>query len=608
MLSYIDKDGIKHEVVGLYVPVLNGHKIEDFLAKKIARNNTIYVAAFDSSTEDKNIADYICDSQNDEIEINKAIKDCGSCGTVYLFAGNYYVDKFYPYNGFAKSAIVVTEDGAEGNSKTRSVKIKGFRHYYYGTSIHVREKAFDDIKEEEQPCVFNVLSQVNISKSGYEAYWCISLQDLFISLPNWNRNAIMVNLTNAGCGEEKNLRLSAFGDNQDPEYKPEGFDANTTADKLVGITGFHGWTYGDCVRMDNICVWGCRVAFQLGGEHLICNNLRARENYCGYTFGEYYKSLGENLNNYGYGVFDHPITLINCCDEHSIQGPVFAWCGKMTDYYKDGDRKLQEINFIDFNTEAFKKLAYEKEPGTFCGNIYYHPSDGVHGGYVNLPFWEDGCGKNFRTVNLTHPEGGTSDLRKKMYGNYMQRYFDTDLNKELICINPSSQKWVDANGSVISVKDNVTVNINAKDEQNVNVTEDIRFISVTENKVYSHVSNDTSPSISLPIDTYSIELDNYIYKGKKIKVTKNITLNLQLTRAFKVSGVVSENLYDMYLVFYDTNGDDYAVKTDANNGSFSILLPNGNYTIYTHDYYKLSLNQIDVRNNSINIEDIITNI
>ena len=394
--------------------------------------NIVYVAGKNSTNDDKKLARYVCDGINDEVEINKAISDVGQCGTVCLLGGDYYLDEFRSRGDFAKTAIAVLP--IEGK-RTRGVTIKGISHYHNGTNIHVTHNAFDSVSETEQPCVINVLAPNN-------TYWRVDIQDLAIILPDWKRKAIMINLDHCGCGEEKNLKLTAFGDEsmKNAEYKPVDFSNTSPVDGLVGIRSFAGWTYGDTTRFDNISVWGCRVAFQLGAEHLICNSLRARHNYCGYTFGEYH-------NEVNYGAFDHPTTLINCSDEQSYQGPVFSYCGLLDPKYDvERDRKLQGVTLIDFNTEQFKKLAKETNPGTFCGVVMFHPSDGTYGAFVNAKFWEEGSGHNFKTVNLTHAQGGTSSLRKTYAPNYMQQYFDTDLNKLLIY---DGNSWKDLLGNSV---------------------------------------------------------------------------------------------------------------------------------------------------------------
>ena len=162
-------------------------------------------------------------------------------------------------------------------------------------------------------------------------------------------------------------------------------------------------------------------------------------NYCGYSFGEYHTELTR-------GSFDHPITLINCCDEGSYQGPIFDWNGRIQPG-ESTDYKMQGVTMIDFTIERFQLPAYETTPGTFCGNILYHPSAGVNGADYLFKFWADGSGINFRTINELHAPGGSTEHRSNYwYKNLYQQYFDTTLNKLIIW---DGEKWVDSLGNTV---------------------------------------------------------------------------------------------------------------------------------------------------------------
>lgn len=556
--------------------------------------NTIFVAASDSSDIDKKFADYVCDGINDEYEINKAIEDIGKCGTVFLFSGNFHIDSFGEHKGFEKSAIVVKNIGTY-----RSVLIKGIRHYYNGTNIVVSQKAFDAISKDEQPCVFNCLSPINNGEEPwYGAFWYVSLQDMFISIPTWKRKCIVVNLRNVGCGEEKNLRISAFGNNQYGEYCPTDYANEDTPEGLVGITGMHGWTYGDTTRYDNISVWGMHEAFQLGGEHLICNSLRARYNYCAYTFGNYKNSLS-------YGAFDHPLTLINCCDEKSTQGPIFAWNGLAArkDWNIIPDRKMQGITFIDFNTESYKYGAYEVEPGSFCGRIDYHYSDGVYGAFSNRSFWANGSGKKFITHDETHQDGGNTALRNSYRPNYMQRYFDTDLNKELICVNPSSKKWVDTNGTVVSQSDPVKQTGKLKDNTEL-LNKQITFKSVYDDSEYTITSENGKWDTTLYPDSYEIKVEGYEISPNVLEVTEaKSDIELLAKKTYLVSGTISiERFNNFKLAFIDSDGKKY--QTTILNKNFAINLKNGDYSIELQ-CTELNIKKCTINNNNVNLGQIV---
>lgn len=434
-VAVLDADSINERTRNNYNEIT---EIQQNVKPRYLLNNVINVAASDSSETDKANADYVCDGVNDEIEINKAINNHGNNITVNLFKGTYYIDSFDEYEGFEKSALVVKPVGLY----QRSVLLKGQRHYFNGTRIVVRESAFSQITDNDKiPSVFNVLSTTNQTGSDNGAFWYVSLQDLFISVPNGKNPCVIVNLQNAGCGEEKNLRISAFGAIEAGEYKPADYNPANIAPGLVGIRAFHGWTYGDTVRFDNICVWGCYHGFELGAEHMIVSCCRTRYNYCGWTFGSYYKDLKR-------GAFDHPITLINCCDEKSLYGPIFEYCGLLNtdDFNIEFDSKLQCITFIDWNMETPDFPAEELIPGAFCGTIQFSAGGGTYGNSKQVQFWKKGSGLNFKTINSSHAQGGSSSERKSYLPTYMQQYYDTDLKQLLIY---DGENWVNQMGGIV---------------------------------------------------------------------------------------------------------------------------------------------------------------
>lgn len=440
MLSSRDKNGMLTEYAGLNAPfyLINGTKI-----RSLPYEDTIYVAAKDSDDTDKSSADYICDGINDEEEINEAIvalkKRSGlRYKKVVLFSGHYYIDSFPEVLGDWKSAIAFHSDnGMLGDSLT----ISGISHYYRSTVIYVTEKALNSISDNTKHSV--IMCMPSTKDNSVVRF---DVQNIMIALANNQHPIVAVNLQYGDCGECKNIYMTASGlyDNSESGIHSGTTVRDNAVDGVIALRSYHGYTIGDTVRFDNICAFGFYTAFQLGCEHAIYNNLRSRFCHTGYTFGEYHTELVR-------GAFDHPMTLINCCDEQSVQGPVFAWNGlidrsMLETYPNEKDRKLQSVTFIDFNYETPSNKAYEVEPGTFCGFILYHPSGGTFGGLSDYSFWKEGSGKNFTTINLTQANGGTSELRKSYGAHYMQHFFDTDLNKEVIF---NGSNWVDCLGNIV---------------------------------------------------------------------------------------------------------------------------------------------------------------
>ena len=118
------------------------------------------------------------------------------------------------------------------------------------------------------------------------------------------------------------------------------------------------------------CLTGCftveSTPIKGGGEHVVMINCAAAFGGYGFTFGNYPYSCA----------FNHPITLINCCDEQNIHLPLFNSCGD-----KGGQlHGRQEVTMIAFNCERVAAhapggrlgdLMREVRPGTWRGNISF---------------------------------------------------------------------------------------------------------------------------------------------------------------------------------------------------------------------------------------------
>lgn len=89
--------------------------------------------------------------------------------------------------------------------------------------------------------------------------------------------------------------------------------------------------------------------------------------------------------------------------------------------------------------------------GKFRGNISYTVANTQgNANVVNMGFWEHGHGKGFRTEDAAQaPSGGTA-LRNTYRPNYLQHYYDTDLGKEIICVDTQNNTWKDAAGNTVT--------------------------------------------------------------------------------------------------------------------------------------------------------------
>ncbi len=274
------------------------------------------------------------------------------------------------------------------------------------------------------------------------------MENIAIVLANNQYTIRCIDLRRTDRVEVKNITLVSYGDlllnngvglSNVPTVPQKG---------CIGLTMTDG-SNNSYSNYENVQTYGFDEGIQVGGEHVVLINCGCAIGNYGFTFGNYETSCGSN----------HPITLINCMDERNINMPLFNRCG---DNAKDGSwlQGKQEVSFINFNMERVEsqtpggksgKCMREVHPGTWCGKMEVTvQTDWNALNSVVCQLWEnDGSGKGIRTTNSAHKTICTTDERLSYYPTYGQQIFDTDLNKMLICIDPSNKKWVDFYGNLI---------------------------------------------------------------------------------------------------------------------------------------------------------------
>jgi hypothetical protein len=401
------------------------------IERKKGDTDKVVVCASNSSEWDKINADYVCTGTNDEAVINLAIDRVkNKVGTVVLCDGDYYIDSFNGYNFAGKTekvAICVYSD-VKGKGVSITGKSSGKPQ---GAKFYINESAFDGVSDDEIPSVFGGGSQ-NIGYVGGNGF---NLSHVRVEIPNHTHKCIVVNYQHLYWGILDSCTLVVKGYGQDV----------IPTENLIGVRGWAGWSDGSVIGAYDTYANGFRVGFQLGGEHVICERLGTRYCYTSYSFGEYPLDAGS-------GAQVHPITLINCCDEHQATLPKF---------YNSGNADSRnagrcQVDFIGFNIEYYPLItgtpivgAMEEVDGGWVGRIEYSTENNENNANVALPFWADGHGKNFRTLNTAQCQMGTTALRNTFAPNYMQQYYDTDLNKVVFCKEPSTNTWIDANGNIV---------------------------------------------------------------------------------------------------------------------------------------------------------------
>lgn len=402
----------------------------------------IRVAASNALSAEKRLAHIVCDGVNDEDDLQCAAELAGWVGKIHLSRGTFYVDSFKKrsnsdtiYGAIVKPSFVSFsfELSISGASKIYN------NNFAAGTSIVVREGAYNGLTEDIEPCIIGTPIEKNTSK--------LFINNIAFVLENNNHKICMINGQCLGALKIDSC-LFMGGANAWSDTPP--FEGS------IGVRGIMGDCNGSEYVLTNSYAVSLYEGFQLGGEHLFAYELGTRFCFYGYTFGNY---------DYGswYGnnpvTLSHPLTLINCCDEGSRRLPLFAKCGV---HNLQNQKAKQQVDLINFNLEVHEPGtlgAVEITPNSFCGNIDFtaygssnssiNTTQGSRYNRVDIKFWEEGSGRSFRTRNMAHELMGDTATREGYYPTFMQKYFDTDLNKEIICVDEHQRIWKDAMGNVV---------------------------------------------------------------------------------------------------------------------------------------------------------------
>lgn len=407
----------------MYFPDVNNdpETVKIYVRKNRAcEQNKIYVASVNATVTEKENANIICDGVNDELDIQSAYDFLPANGTIILSSGDFTFNGAYKFHDQLNYHCVCAYP--KYSKYELRIKGQGNRAPDGGTTIHVK----DTVVIDGETSIFGGYIANFYADTGVFQFNGINISDMVIECESGNKNFVVIDLSYAGHGVLHDLGLSCIN---------TGLDYTKFTSGAVGLRSYNGYSTGTQNMMERIYTEGFYTGFQLGSEHVICNNLGARMNHIGYTFGEYY---------YTYGTFDHPITLINCCDEHSCKLPQFIHNG-----LPGGNKpSKQEVDMISFNIEIdpkiFEDYATESTPDSFCGRIEY-TIGGVGENVTDYwKFWKEGSGHLFQTRNMAMAYVGTTATRKSYNAEFNQSYYDTDLNKMLWFVNG---KWVDANGN-----------------------------------------------------------------------------------------------------------------------------------------------------------------
>ena len=388
----------------------------------------INIAAFNSSAADKAAADVVCSGVHDEVTIQQVLDrfDGNTSETceIYFADGVYNIDGFHLYGDATHRTAIKFPQMASLRFEGKSDIIP---RVGVNVEFKVRPEAYEGLDPNEQVCV--MLFSDNMGRNTNN----VKLRNFQIMLPDTKHKVICLNLFRTGGAVLENLRMNAAGAGA----------GVIPVEGSVGIRGQNVNTNGIGQYWKDIYSIGFYEAFQIGGEHTVCVGLLGYKSYYGYTFGNY-----ETVE---WGVWEHPITLINCSEELCAALPLFNRCGEMRDPNNPGlqcvDMISHTMEFRENENPTLKPVLPAREviPGTWCGNIVFAANKHSlsKGNAVDVQFWEKGSGHRFKTRNSAHAMAGTTAERLSYIPTYIQTYYDTDLGKLVIY---NGEAWVDANG------------------------------------------------------------------------------------------------------------------------------------------------------------------
>lgn len=409
--------------------------LNDKTNKNAKGTNTVYVAASNSTDNDKALADYICSGTNDEITIQSAINSVYGKGVkngtiVYLLAGDYYIDSFPNTNYDGHVAIMLPSKQSVDTIGTDvyAVSIFGMDYNTENVVLHVTDSAYNDMNTTDS------YSVIAAEKDWYYNHYAI--HDIRIYVPSAQKKIVCFDGRRMGAMDCRRLKAIAL----------DHATWNTPSSELVlpnfhsiGVAGAcfdsNSWNY----TWDSIYCIGFGQGFAVGGEHLLARKCVAIYGRYGFTF---HANMDESKVQAG-DVPSHPDTLIACSDEANANFWLFG----------GGNTRRPVIQCYDLSIEFWPQwfsldghYATEEEPGQFSGYISY----AISGGSVSVPWWGNGSGHNFTTVNLNQSRQTTEAIRKTYAPNMGQEVFDTTLNKLAICTEPWTKEWRDAMGTVLT--------------------------------------------------------------------------------------------------------------------------------------------------------------
>lgn len=408
--------------------------IDEGLAGIAEFNNRIIVAASNTPEELAAKADIKCTGSNDEVALNLAIDNAISNGFgVLLLRGDYYLDaptKKYSSNN--DTFLLIDTSPASGSSVSRSFCMEGESPAVRPT-VHMSDTAYETLGSSTQYHFVGITDSTQYG--GF-----VELKNIIFQLPSNQKKVVVLDFLNYG-GYARIHSVYCYGYTNG--YNGQQITiSNPPAVAVEGCVGIKfvgkgpNGSYGSEITDCNI--YGFNEGICINTEWTVCNHVCSIFCVTGWVFGKYTSS---NIH-----AQCHPVVLICCGDERGVNLPVFY----------NSQNGLQNIDMIAFSIErnanntpggVLGNYATERVQGSSRGRIDY--TQGQASNSTTARFWEYGHGHNMTTRNMAHAASGSTSVRNGYAPNYMQRFYDETLGKEVICVNEQNKTWKDGAGNVV---------------------------------------------------------------------------------------------------------------------------------------------------------------
>lgn len=379
------------EAVAGYVGTSGSSQTKTAL-QRMLKPLVVVVAASDSSEDEKAAASVVCSGEHDEVTLQRVIDSLGDRGgTIRLCRGRYHIDGF---TGTKTRAALRIDQGMKC-----TVRIEG--PYYAqrsrssrwdiseGAVLYVSAAALDQLGEARGFVLTGYASDADPDVWDHTRYpGCgLELESVGITLADPLHDVTCVDMN--AFTRNYICRVATGVDMED-----SALGACIREAKSVGMRSVMQKQISQ--RVIDCAVYGMRIGYDVGGEHLFCLQDIAIRCWCGWRF------YGMNSTRGG-----HPLTAVECSDEICIVGPIFGGADEFSDAVP-----LPGVTLINWNREVVadptsdwmcEQQATESIPGIMRGWVSYQISDGL-GGYRStnrLPFWQPGHGEQCTMLNLT---------------------------------------------------------------------------------------------------------------------------------------------------------------------------------------------------------------